>query len=62
MQIFVTMEEKVLFPGKFSAVALGGLAPPFWFTKNTIFGTSCTDKKTDNDAKRNNNVQSYLLD
>ena len=32
-------------------------APPFWFTKNTIFGTSRNDKTTDNDGKRNNYVR-----
>ena len=65
MQIFVTLEEKVLLLGKFSAVATGGqggTCPPSWFTKNTVFGASCKGKKTDNDAKRNNNIQSYLLD
>ena len=57
------MEEKVLSLGKCSAVAMGGPGGPlFWVTKNTFFGTSSNDKKTDNDAKRNNNIQSYLLD
>ena len=46
-----------------SAVAKGGgtggrnpqrpLVPPFWFTKNTALVTSCNDKTTDNDGKRN---------
>ena len=59
------MEEKVLSLDKFSAVASGGLeslAPPFWFTKKKLFGTSCNDKKTDNDAKRNNDIQAYVVD
>ena len=64
MHIFVTVEEKVLSLGKFSAVAAGakGALPSFWLTKNTFFGTSCEVKKTNNDAKSNNNIQSYLLD
>ena len=64
MQIFVTVEEKVLSLGKFSAVATRdrGALPSFWLMKNTFFGTSCTVKKTNNDAKSNNNIQSYLLD
>ena len=48
------VEEKVLSLGKFSAVAAvarWGPYPPFWFTKNTFFGTPCKVKKTDNDAK-----------
>ena len=31
-----------------------------WFTKIRFFGTSCKVKKTDSDAKSNNNVQYYL--
>ena len=27
------------------------LVPPFWFTKNTVFGTSHNDKTTDSDGK-----------
>ena len=30
-------------------------APPFWFTQNTVFGTS-RYKTSDNDGKRNNYV------
>ena len=56
------MEEKVLSLGKFSVVSKGDLASQFWFTENTFFGTSSNDKKTDNGAKRNNNIQFYLLD
>ena len=47
MQILVSMEEKVLSLGKFSAVATGGKGgpyPPSWFTENTFFGTSCKVK------------------
>ena len=40
----------------------GGPCLLFWFTKNTFFATSCNNKKADNDAKRTNNIQSYLLD
>ena len=49
-----------------SAVTTGGLGvrplidcfcPLFWFTQNTVFGTSSNDKTTDNDGKRNNYVQ-----
>ena len=52
------MEEKVLSLGKFSPVTMRGhgALPPFWFTENTCFGTSCNDKKPDNDAKRNDTV------
>ena len=28
------------------------LGPPFWFTQNTVFGTSSNDKTTDNDGKK----------
>ena len=38
----------------------GGLASPFWSTKNTCFGAS-HNKKTGNGVKRNNNIQSYVL-
>ena len=27
-------------------------ASPFWFTQNTVFGTSRNDKTTENDGKR----------
>ena len=64
MQIFAAMEEKVLSLEKFSAVTTGGRRDltPFWLTKNAFFRTSCNDKKTDNDAKTKNNIQSYQLD
>ena len=39
-----------------------GLAPHFRLEKILFFGTSCNDKKTENDAKKNNNHPSYLLD
>ena len=55
------MEEKVLPLGKFSAVAMGNLPPLFRFTKNT-FWNIMQRQETDNDAKRNNDIQSYLLD
>ena len=52
--------------GQGSAVATGGLGgrappndclcPPFWFTQDTVFGTSRIDKTTCNDGKRNNFV------
>ena len=29
----------------------GCLCPPFWFTNNTVFGTSRNDKTTDCDGK-----------
>ena len=29
-------------------------APPFWFTQDTVFGTSRNDKTTSNDGKRSN--------
>ena len=32
-------------------------ASPFWLTHNIVFETSRNDKTTDNDGKRNNNVQ-----
>ena len=44
-----------------SVPLLRGPCPPCWFTTNVFFWTSCNDKKTDNDAKRNNNIQSFLL-
>ena len=52
-----SMKERRI--GCCSAVATGGqgACPPFWFTHNTVFGTSCNDKATDNDGKRNNYVQ-----
>ena len=55
------MEGKVLPHGKFSFVVTEarGIRALFWFTKNTFFGTLCNDKTTDNDAKRNNNTESY---
>ena len=92
MQIFVTMKEKVVSLGKFSAVAVGSkeTCPPFGLqqvlflvhhvttrkptmiqrgikTFNPTYLTEVThisinDRKTDNDLKRNNNIQSYLLD
>ena len=40
----------------------GGPYPPSWFTKSTFFGTSRKVKKADNVAKRNYNIQSYLID
>ena len=59
------MEEKVLSFDKVSTVAVGGqedLAHPFCFTKKlTYVGASYNNKKTYDDAKRNNNIQSYLL-
>ena len=60
IQIFVTVEEKVLSLGKFSIIATGGQGalPSILVYKNYVFGTSCKVKKTDNGAKRNNNLQS----
>ena len=56
--------KKVLALGKFSTVAprgQEGFAPDFGLLKY-FFGESCCDKKTDKNAKRNNDIQSYLLD
>ena len=45
----------------------GGVSPlatacasPFWLTQNIVFETSRNDKTTDNDGKRNNNVQTFF--
>ena len=40
----------------------GGPCTPIFVTKNAFFETSNNDKKTDNDAERNNNAQSRLID
>ena len=66
MQIFVTMEEKVFVTWQIQCRRYGGPEGPcsqFWFTENTFLETSCKDKKTaDKNPKRNNNIQSFLLD
>ena len=56
------MEEKGLLLCKISVVSTGVLAPPIFVTKNALFETSNNDKKIDNDAERNNNAQSRLID
>ena len=56
------MEEKVLSLDKFGAVATE-LAPHFGLLNFFFFfgNRSCIDKKTNDDAKRNDNIKSYLL-
>ena len=52
MQIFVTVDKKVLSLG--SCCCYGGPGGPYVlsrFTKNTCFGTTCNDENTGNDAK-----------
>ena len=39
-----------------------GAVCPFWLTQNTVFETSRNDKTTDNKGKRNNYVQTILLE
>ena len=58
--MFVTMKKIFCQMANSVPVATGSQEsmplPPFEFAKNTFFGTSWNDKKTDNDAKRNNNI------
>ena len=53
-------KKKFCHWAKFSDVATGALLPYFGLLKTLFLEHHVTT--TDNDAKRNNNIQSYLLD